>query len=123
MELYTPASLVPAPSLFSLTNDGRGHGAIWHAGTGQVASAGNPAAAGDVLSMYTTSLAEGGVIPPGVIVGDKPARVLYFGPSPGYSGYFQVNFQVPSGSSRGDDVPVRLSYIGRWSNAVTMSVR
>ena len=59
-ELYTPPVLVPAPALFSMTGDGKGQAAIWHADTGQIASSQNPAAAGDVLAMYTTSLAEGG---------------------------------------------------------------
>ena len=56
-ELYTPA--VPAPALFSLSGDGQGQGAIWHAQTGQIASAASPAAASEALSMYTTSLPEG----------------------------------------------------------------
>ena len=37
-ELYTPAVVVPAPALFSLSGDGQGQGAIWHAQTGQIAS-------------------------------------------------------------------------------------
>src|SRR5258707_415585 len=30
-EIYTPPVLIPTPLLFSLTGDGRGQGAIWHA--------------------------------------------------------------------------------------------
>jgi hypothetical protein len=44
-EIYTPPVLIPAPELFSLSGDGQGQGAIWHAQTGQIASAGNPAVA------------------------------------------------------------------------------
>ena len=121
-EIYTPRALVPAPSLLSLSADGRGQGAIWHAQTAQIASAGNRVAAGDVLSLYTTSLADGSVIPPQVSVGGRLAQVLYFGAAPGYPGYYQVNFVVPDGVPSGDSVPVRLTYLGRWSNEVTVGV-
>jgi uncharacterized protein (TIGR03437 family) len=73
--------LIPAPVLFSLSGDGRGQGAIWYAQTGQTASGGNPAVAEGALSMYTTSLADGGVIPPQVAIGGRLAEVLYFGAS------------------------------------------
>lgn len=122
-EVYTPPVLVPAPVLFSLSGDGQGQGAIWNAATGQVASPDNPASAGDVLSMYTTSLIEGGAIPPQVAIGCKLAEILFFGDAPGYPGYFQVNFRVPNGVVPGNSVPVRLTYIGRPGNAVTIGVQ
>jgi hypothetical protein len=121
-ELYTPAVVVPAPALFSLSGDGQGQGAIWHAQTGQIASAGSPAVAGEALSMYTTSLADGGVIPPQVSIGGRLAQVLYFGAS-GYPGYNQVNFRVPGGVPPGAAVSVRLTYMGRSSNAVGIGVQ
>ena len=121
-ELYTPRVLVPAPVLFSLSGDGKGQGAIWHAATGQAASADNPAVAGEALSMYTTSLADGGVIPPQIAVGGRLAQILYFGIS-SYPGYNQVNFRVPSGVGPGSAVSVRLTYLGRPSNAVTLGVQ
>jgi hypothetical protein len=46
-ELYHPGVLVPAPVLLSLSGDGRGQGAILHAGTHQLVSASNPAVAGE----------------------------------------------------------------------------
>lgn len=122
-ELYTPNVLVSALALFSISGDGQGQGAIWHATTGQVASSGAPAVAGEALSMYTTSLAEGGVIPPQVIVGGQLAQVLYFGDAPGYPGYNQVNFVVPDGLVAGTAVPVRLTYLSRSSNTVTIAVQ
>ena len=121
-ELYTPAVLVAAPELFSISGDGKGQGAIWHAQTGQIASAASPAIAGEALSMYTTNLVDGGVIPPQVTIGGRLAEVLYFGAS-GYPGYNQVNFRVPSGLAPGSAVSVRLNYIGRSSNQVTLAVR
>jgi hypothetical protein len=122
-ELYTPAVLAPAPVLFSLSGDGRGQGAIWNGVTGLIVSPANPASAGDVLSMYTTSLFEGGVIPPQIAVGGELADILYFGDAPGYPGYNQVNFRVPIGVAPGTAVSVRLTYIGRPSNTVTIGVQ
>ena len=122
-EIYRPAVPIPAPALFSLSGDGGGQGAIWHAITGEIASAANPAGAGDVLSLYTISFIPGGLIPPQVSIGDRLGEILYFGNAPGYPGYYQVNFRVPSGVMPGSAVPVHLIYFGRCSNEVTMAVR
>jgi hypothetical protein len=122
-ELYKPSAPVAGPFLFTLSDDGLGQGAIWDAATGQVASADHPAIAGEALSMYTNSLVEGGVVPPQVSVGGRVAEVLCFGDAPGYPGYFQVNFRMPDGVSPGAAVPVRLTYLGRPSNEVTIAVQ
>jgi hypothetical protein len=122
-EIYHPVQPAPAPVLFSLGGNAQGQGAIWDPTTGQVTSANNPALAGEALSMYTTSLVEGGVMPPQVSVGGLLAKVLFFGDAPGYPGYFQVNFQVPAGVMAGSSVPVVLSYIGRSSNTVMIGVQ
>ncbi len=121
-ELYAPPILVGGPALFSLTGDGQGQGAVWNALTGQIASPSNPATTGDILSLYTTTLVQGGVIPPQVAIGGQLAEVLYFGDAPGYPGYNQINFRVPSGLRPGPIVPMRLNYLGRSSNAVTIGV-
>src|SRR5262249_15616476 len=42
-ERYRSVALVPAPVLFSLSQDGQGQGAILHAGTHQIASPSDPA--------------------------------------------------------------------------------
>ena len=122
-ELYTPAAVVPSPVLFSLSGDGRGQGAIWHALTGQIASAHNPAVAGEALSMYTKNLIDGAAIPPRVAVGGQLAEILFFGDAPGYPGYSQINFRVPGGVESGSTVSVRLTYLDRPSNAVAIGVR
>jgi uncharacterized protein (TIGR03437 family) len=122
-EIYTPSALIPAPALFLFSGDAPLQGAIWHAQTGQIASADNAAIAGESLSLYTTSLADGSVIPPQVVVGGGLAQVLNFGAAPGFPGYYLVTFNMPDGVPPGPAVPVRLTYIGRPSNAVTIGVR
>jgi hypothetical protein len=121
-EIYHPNVLIPAPVLFSLSGDGRGQGAIWHA-DGRIASSDTPAIAGEALAMYTTSLVDGGVIPPQVAIGGQFAEILFFGKASGYPAVNQVNFRVPGGVASGSVVPVRLSYLGRSSNEVTIGVQ
>jgi large repetitive protein len=122
-EVYKPSNPVPAPLLFSVSGDGQGQGVIWDPATGQIVSADNPAIAGEPLAMYTTSLVEGGAVPPQVSVGGRLAEILYFGDAPGYPGYFQINFRVPDGISPGAAVSVGLTYLGRPSNGVTIAVQ
>ena len=122
-ELYIPAVPVAAPELFSLQGDGRGQGAFWHATTGVVASPGSPAIAGEILSTYTTSLVHGSVIPPQIAMGGRLAEVLYFGDVPEYPGYNQINFRMPEGVAPGSAISVRLTYLGRPSNEVTIAVQ
>jgi large repetitive protein len=122
-EIYHPAVLVTAPLLFSLSGDGHGQGAIWHAATGEVATEDSPAVAGEALSMYTTSLGDGSVIPPQVAIGGRLAGILFFGSAPGYQGINQVNVRVPGGVAPGASIPVCLTYLGRPSNQVTLGVQ
>jgi uncharacterized protein (TIGR03437 family) len=58
-----------------------------------------------------------------VAVGGRLAQVLYFGDAPGYPGYFQVNFGLPAGLTPGPSVPVRLNYLSRTSNEITIAVQ
>jgi uncharacterized protein (TIGR03437 family) len=73
--------------------------------------------------MYTTNLAEGGTIPPQVAIGDRLAQIVFFGDAPTYPGYFQVNFRVPTGVTSGPYIPVRLTYLNRPSDQVSIGVQ
>jgi uncharacterized protein (TIGR03437 family) len=73
--------------------------------------------------MYAANLAPGGVVPPQVIVGGQLAQILYFGAAPGYPGYFQINFRLPESVVGGAAVPLRLSYLDRSSNVVSIGVQ
>jgi hypothetical protein len=112
----------PPPVLLSLSNDGSTQGAILHAGTSQVASSSNRAFIGEALEVYCTGLVEGSAGPPQITIGDRVAEILFFGKAPGFAGLTQVNVRVP-GTFSGPAVPVRMTYLGRLSNEVTIGVR
>ncbi len=113
-----------APGLFSVSQDGRGQGAILHANTAILASPSQPAAIGEALEIYLTGL--GAIVPsspPEVTIGGVRAEALFFGDAPGFTGLNQVNVRVPPDAGAGPAVPVRLTYGGRTSNPVTIAVR
>jgi uncharacterized protein (TIGR03437 family) len=127
-----------APAIFTLNATGSGAGAIEHGLTGQLVTAANPAAAGEIVSVYCTGL--GAVSPPAVTgaapstppqqtvapvqvyVAGAPARVSYAGLAPGFAGLYQVNVQIPAGTPSGVQ-SLQLVAGGASSNAVTIGIR
>ena len=75
------------------------------------------------LGGYYTSLVNESAIPPQVAVGGRMAEIVYFGEAPGLPGMNQVNIRVPNGIAPGPAVPVRLMYLGRPSNDVTIGMQ
>jgi hypothetical protein len=120
-DIYHPSVLKPSPVLLSVSNSSQG--AILHASTQQLVSPGNPAVAEEALEIYGTGLIAGSVIPPQVEIGGRPAQVLFFGDAPGFVGLNQINVRVPTSIAPGPTVPMRLNYLGRPSNEVTIAVQ
>ena len=109
---------------------------------------GQPATIGDYLVLYGTGLgittpngdpngkplatgvappADGSILyetptTPSVTIGGIPVKVLYSGLPPGFIGLYQIVFQVPSGVSSGDDVPVTITMLGN-SDTATVSIQ
>jgi len=121
-EIYRPAILTPPPVLLTVGNSLQE--AVLHATTHQLVSLpDNPATAGEALEIYLTGLIDGAVIPPQGIVEGHLAEVLYFGKAPGYDSLNQINIRLPSGLFPGPHTTsLRLGYLGRSSNVVTLGV-
>jgi hypothetical protein len=122
-ELYTPDLLVPGPALVAVSGDGRGQGVIFHAGTTHLVAPKDPAAAGEDLDIYCTGLSVNSAIRPRVAIGGRIAGVQVVSQAPGVPGVNQVRVRVPLGIEPGPAVPVRLTYVDRPSNEVTIAVR
>ena len=122
-EVYTPDVLVRGPALVAVSGDGRGQGVIFHAGTTHLAAPEDPAAAGENLDIYCTGLSIDSAIRPQVAIGGRIAAVQVVSQAPGVAGVNQVRVRVPLGIQPGSAMPVRLTYVDRPSNEVTIAVR
>jgi uncharacterized protein (TIGR03437 family) len=109
---------------------------------------GQPAKPGDILVLYATGLGlatpngdpsgtpltTGQVAPasgsplyetvttPTITVGGLPAKILFSGIPPGFTGEYQIDFEVPTGVT-GDDVPVVFSMGSSPTDTRTMSIQ
>ena len=125
-----------SPGIFTFGQSGDGQGAIFIAGTGQVAGSRKapgfrPARKGDVVEIYCTGL--GPVTPPGgatvsrpvVTIGDAPAEILISGLAQGLEGVYQVTARIPAAAPAGMAVHVNMR-VGPpdvpGSNQVTMAI-
>ena len=128
-----------APSIFSLTENGSGQGAIENANA-SINGASNPAAPGSIISIYATG--EGQLLPAGTtgcitggtlplpkpvanvsvtIGGQLATPITYAGEAPdSVCGLIQINATVPSGLSAGAQ-PVVLT-IGNNNNATSQNI-
>ncbi|MBM3765341.1 MAG: hypothetical protein FJW32_08105 [Acidobacteria bacterium] len=134
---FRVASVAAAsPGIFSLSQDGKGQGAILVAGTGLLArltrdAFSTPARLNGVVEIYCTGLGatdrgadglERTRVSVTAEVDGRNAEVLYSGLAPGLFGVYQVNARVPAETRVGNAVEVRLRAAGAVSNVVTMGV-
>jgi uncharacterized protein (TIGR03437 family) len=127
------------PAVFTRDQSGRGQGIILDGG-GRLAEPGNPAAAGDVVVIFCAGL--GAVQPPvpagqpapanplarvaapvEVRFGDIAGNVLFAGLTPGFTGLYQINVQIPPGVPPGDAVPVVVTVAGSVGPPVSVALR
>ena len=133
-----------APSLFTLTQEGRGQGAVLIAGTGLVAGnspgvPSRPAERGEAIEIFGTgfgfiesTLFSSGApsrigqgrpeIAPSIRVGDVSADLLFSGPAPGLVGVDQVNARIPERAPSGDAVELVVAVGNATSNTVTIAI-
>lgn len=140
---FTVPVVAVAPAIFSLSDNGRGQGAILNSDA-SINGTSNPAAPGSIISIYATG--EGVLVPPGttgcitggtlplpkpaaavsVTIGGEPATAIeYAGEAPdSVCGLLQINATLPSDLSAGAQ-PVVLT-IGAGNNAsqaITVAVQ
>jgi uncharacterized protein (TIGR03437 family) len=139
-----PVSLISSqPGAFTQTQDGKGVGAMVIVHPDQswvVAGNGNSVKAGDVLEIYCTGLGDvtpraiaGSPAPPSPLsqvidpvtltIGDVKVPVFFAGPTPGFTGLYQVNATIPTGIAPSPQAPLVLSQGGRTSTTITVPVQ
>ena len=62
------------------------------------------------------------IVTPPITVGGFPAKVLFPGITPGFTGEYQIDFQVPQGIT-GDDVPVVFCFGKSATDTRSMSIQ
>ncbi len=83
-----------APGIFTVAN-GTGQAAAANQ-DGGINSAVNPAARGEVVTLYATGQGSSGDAL-SLTIGGYACELLYAGPAPGYAGLMQINARVPAG--------------------------
>lgn len=124
----------------SLTANAPGILGVTHELDGSLVTPSQPATPGEHLTIYVVGLgpvanppATGAaalpkplsttLLMPNLTIGGIAANVSFSGLTPGFSGLYQINTQVPAGTSNGNDIAVVLSTGGSVSNTITTSVQ
>lgn len=129
-----------SPGIFTVNSRGTGDGAILHAANFQLVTSGDPARAGEFVSIYCTGLgttnplvASGAASPnaeplartlttPLVTIGGRAAVVSFSGMAPGFVGLYQINVQIPAGLGVGSQqVAIRMN--GVEGNITTIATQ
>ena len=134
------------PGIFTLGGEFGDQGAILIGNTNRLAMpvtpgvSSEPVSQGGVISIYATGLgateppvasgqpSPGGPLAivtatPTMLIGGQNAPVSFAGLAPGFVGVYQVNAEVPAGTSPGDAVPVVIIQGGVESNTATIAVQ
>jgi uncharacterized protein (TIGR03437 family) len=120
----------PTPGIFSHGNSGRGQGVVKFSGTSLLAasrtyeSIGQPAQAGDLLTILATGVDPSAALPL-VRMGDVVVSARSVAALPGQAGVYAVEVLVPPGLPEGDAVPLTIlpSAPGSHaSNTVTIAI-
>lgn len=129
----TAPVIAAQPGIFTYTVGSSAFGAILHPNSPQLADTGHPAAAGETVVIFCTGLGVVAPTPPDgqaapgaastiatatVTIGGVSAPVAYSGLAPGFVGLYQVNAQVPSGLSSGNQ-PVLIT-IGSVTSSIAL---
>jgi len=136
----SPVSIVAySPGIFLLPQVSATQGAVIEGLSGRIVKPGQPAHAGDVISIYGTGLGAVDYPPPtgfpagtnplarttstpSVMIGGVPSTVLFSGLAPGDIGVYQLNVQVPQGITAGDADPLVVSIGGVTSSPLTIAI-
>ncbi len=127
--------LAAQPGIFYYTVGGDTFGAILHADF-QLANTADPAKAQEIVLIYCTGLGavssppadgaagngEGTMELPTVTIGGAKAIVSFSGLAPGFVGLYQINAEVPSGLTTGNQQVV-VTLAGASSNSVLLPVQ
>lgn len=138
--VFNSSVVASAPGVFTLDSTGKGQAAAINQ-NGTVNKSSAPAKIGSVISLYATGEGQTTftgfagkiatappyptpLLPVKVSIGGQNAKVLYAGGAPGMiSGVMQVNVEIPSGISLGNEVPVVLQVGDAFSQpGVTIAV-
>ncbi len=121
------------PAIFTQDASGAGAAVALHNTSELPVTASNPAAAGEYVQLYCTGLgathASGGLdrttLPVQVFLGSPAvsAPVTFSGLAPGFTGLYQVNFQIPTGIPSGSAVPLYVTAGTRTGNTVTLALQ